>query len=38
MITHDGKEVKNDLFKKIADKLGVKCHFWAHAIHNQMVF
>ena len=27
MITDNGKECKNDLLKKIADKLGIKHHF-----------
>ena len=27
MITDNGKEFKNDLFKKVAEKLGIKHHF-----------
>ena len=27
MITDNGKEFKNDLFKKVEDKLGIKHHF-----------
>ena len=38
MITDNGKEFKNDLFKKVTDKFGIKHQSRAHTIHNPMAF